>query len=159
MYFTLSNSDDVYFIQSANDGPIKMGSGTSVQRRLKELQTANPEELTLLHCTTGGKRFEFYLHEKFRKYNKRDEWFFPNIKIIKYIEKLKIQDKKYGKIKSIRNFLKSENYNLDKEEIIVLEKLINLAVLEMQSTSMEMKERFWRIIDDYLEYLKSFRLI
>ena len=122
MYFTLSNSDDVYFIQSANDGPIKIGYTTNVQRRLQELQTANPEELTLLHYTTGGRRFELYLHEKFREYNKRDEWFFPNIEIIKYIEKLKIEDEQYGKIKSLRNFLKSEDYTFNDEEVFILEK-------------------------------------
>lgn len=154
MHFTQSNTGYVYFIQSINGGPIKIGSAFNVQRRLKQLQTGNPDMLILLHATTGGKRFEFFLHSKFEKYNKRDEWFYPEDEILKFISELKNEDEKFGLIHCLKDFVKDKKYNLSSIEIDTIDHLLNTAIIPY--TSIEQKSKYWHVMDDYLGYLKEF---
>jgi len=154
MHFTLSNSGYVYFIQSINGGPIKIGSAYNVHRRLKQLQTGNPDLLILLHATTGGKRFEYFLHKRFGKYNKRDEWFFENDEIVKLISELKNEDNQFGQILCFKDFVKERAYNLSSSDVDLLEHLLNASILP--SDSIEQKVKYWNIMDGYLEYQKEF---
>jgi hypothetical protein len=66
----------VYFIQSGGEGgPIKIGHAINVERRLASLQTASPQELTLLHAVDGGEKLENDLHIMFYEHWIRGEWF------------------------------------------------------------------------------------
>ena len=74
----------VYFIQSGNVGPVKIGVAKNVQKRLDALQTGNHMELKLItkiicegmvHAYAMEKKF----HRKFKKYHIRGEWFYPTV--------------------------------------------------------------------------------
>lgn len=154
MHKTISNAGYVYFVQAETGGPIKIGSANNVKRRLKQLQTGNPELLVLLHSTTGGKRLERSLQESFKKYNKRDEWFFPDDSIVEFIYEIKFEDDEFGYIQSLRDFINEKSYNINKNKIELMEHLLNGSILS--NHTFEEKLEYWTIMDDYLEYLKSF---
>ena len=65
----------VYFIQSVNGGPIKIGYAENVNTRLNELQIGNPEELQVIKTIRGGRDVETTIHEAFKQYRLRGEWF------------------------------------------------------------------------------------
>lgn len=74
----------VYFIQSGFGGPVKIGwAATSVECRMKELQTGNPETLVVLGFMPGAITLESELHRKFREFSIRGEWFWPAPEILK----------------------------------------------------------------------------
>ena len=62
-----------YFIQRGKNGPIKIGKSKDPEARLKELQTASDEELHLLAVVSGD--IEKQLHEHFKNFRIRGEWF------------------------------------------------------------------------------------
>lgn len=66
----------VYLIQSAT-GYCKIGSSRSVPNRMRQLQCANPETLTLLHQfpSVNAQHDEVLLHAKFVDRRVRSEWF------------------------------------------------------------------------------------
>lgn len=72
-----------YFIR-CND-KVKIGRTQDVQRRLKALQTANPDTLTLLGYIEGD--LERYLHNKFQKHHFRGEWYYLDQEIMDFIKK------------------------------------------------------------------------
>jgi T5orf172 domain len=61
----LENPTFIYFIQSGEDGPIKIGFSNRPDRRLPELQTGNPRELILRHVIPGDTSVERQLHTRF----------------------------------------------------------------------------------------------
>lgn len=70
----------VYFIQVADDGPIKIGVAWNVPKRLRALQSANPDELCLIdtvRCASkkAAQTLEQKLHQQFRDFRIRGEWF------------------------------------------------------------------------------------
>jgi hypothetical protein len=65
----------IYFIQSGEDGPIKIGFSNRPDRRLPELQTGNPRELILRHVIPGDTSVERQLHARFEPARIRGEWF------------------------------------------------------------------------------------
>lgn len=75
----------VYFIQSGENGPIKIGVARNIEKRIEDLQIGNPCELHLL-CTMpcDSKNHAFFrerqLHKIFSKQRIRGEWFENNIK-------------------------------------------------------------------------------
>lgn len=73
-------SPNVYLIQSGDNGPVKIGVANSPSQRLAQLQTGNPEKLNLIMVIKGaGIDYEQRLHERFREYHIRDEWFTPEV--------------------------------------------------------------------------------
>lgn len=77
----------VYFIQSGGaQGPIKIGRAEDVDARLRELQTGNPQKLTLLATMRGGRAAERTLHARFRTSRIRGEWFVPSPELLEVIE-------------------------------------------------------------------------
>jgi len=90
--FTLRNANTrescVYFIQSENGGPIKIGISTNVQGRLASLQTGYPYPLKVLATIPGGEREEKGLHETFAEHRLSGEWFEPVDKLIDLITKI-----------------------------------------------------------------------
>ena len=57
----------VYFIQSGEGGPVKIGhTNGDVKRRLEALQTGNPAPLKLLLSIDGGRDIERIFHKRLR---------------------------------------------------------------------------------------------
>lgn len=70
----------VYFIQSSATGYIKIGKARDVNNRLRQLQTSNPDKLTLLHSFPDyGHREEKEYHTQFKAFRVSGEWFLPDI--------------------------------------------------------------------------------
>ncbi|HWT95385.1 MAG TPA: GIY-YIG nuclease family protein [Solirubrobacteraceae bacterium] len=65
----------VYFIQSGDHEPVKIGLSNRPQRRIGELQTSNLDELALRHVIPGGPDVEHRLHERFEPALILGEWF------------------------------------------------------------------------------------
>lgn len=76
----------IYFIQAGKDGPIKIGhTDNTPEKRLKELQTGNPEKLILLGYMDGDKKQEALLHQMFHFHRQNGEWFNPSETVIQQI--------------------------------------------------------------------------
>ena len=65
----------VYFVQSGEDGPIKIGWTQDIERRIAELQTANAHPLKLLGEVPGTMRDETAMHARFSHLRMEAEWF------------------------------------------------------------------------------------
>ncbi|WP_298800026.1 GIY-YIG nuclease family protein [uncultured Devosia sp.] len=68
----------VYFIQSGQNGPIKIGVAKDVRKRLWQLQTSSHEPLTLLGTCDGDEALEAEFHLQFSQFHIRGEWFAPD---------------------------------------------------------------------------------
>jgi len=64
---------EIYFIQCGNT--IKIGITSDVEKRLNDLQVANPVKLKVLLTLRGTNQDERILHRRFRKYLIRGEWY------------------------------------------------------------------------------------
>lgn len=76
----------VYFITDSNH--IKIGyTKNDVRKRLKQLQTSNPNKLFLLGYIEGDKEIEKKLHKKFYSsiIRQNGEWFSPTQDLLDYI--------------------------------------------------------------------------
>ena len=76
----------VYIIQAGNLGPYKIGKANNVEKRIKQLQTANPialKERLVIHCKSEQHAFsiESQLHNCFKSYRLEGEWFAGNINL------------------------------------------------------------------------------
>ncbi|NHF68429.1 GIY-YIG nuclease family protein [Xanthomonas hortorum] len=76
----------VYLIKSST-GYCKIGSSRSVSNRLRQLQCANPEPLTLLHqfASANAQQDELSLHARFAEKRVRNEWFALTVDDIAHI--------------------------------------------------------------------------
>lgn len=81
---------EVYFIQSGDGGPIKIGYSTNVAVRLADLQTASPHDLTLLASLPGGPKLEKVIHRGFDEHRIKGEWFRPAEDLLTFIEEVRI---------------------------------------------------------------------
>jgi len=73
----------VYFIQSGDIGPIKVGwSENGVEQRLATMQTGNPQELRLLGVHYAARPYELALHTRFADQGIRGEWYQPTPELI-----------------------------------------------------------------------------
>lgn len=75
----------IYFIQNKETKHIKIGYSKDVRKRLSEIQTTSPHELTILTTCEGGIEMEKELHHKFSNSYIRGEWFTPSEELITYI--------------------------------------------------------------------------
>lgn len=77
----------VYFLR---DGAmVKIGSSTTVRKRIESLNGAHHRKLELLATIPGGRKRELALHKKFKRYRVRGEWFHFAAPIIAYINRHK----------------------------------------------------------------------
>jgi hypothetical protein len=79
----------VYFVQH-NSGPIKIGVAIDIERRVDELQIANPFPVFLLGSIWFDEVREAYrcereLHFKFKDCRVRGEWFEPSESLVAYM--------------------------------------------------------------------------
>lgn len=79
----------IYFIQGATTRLIKVGKAADCQDRLSDLQTGSPDKLHLLkEVYTDDYAAEKILHRRFRYCRAHGEWFFPDEKLIRFMEQL-----------------------------------------------------------------------
>lgn len=78
----------VYFIQDVEQGYIKIGQSDDPKKRLKQLQTANPNELKLLWIDIAGDLAEEKMHKMFCEHRLVGEWFYPAKEIFEFIRQL-----------------------------------------------------------------------
>ena len=79
----------VYLIKTKNSQQYKIGIGKDVRKRIKELQTGNPEELILVYSypTQYASKVETTLHNCYNYLNEKGEWFKFDIRIeIEFLE-------------------------------------------------------------------------
>lgn len=74
----------IYFIQQGEDGPVKIGYATVIEKRFRALQSASPYPLKVIGSMQGSVVDEKKLHLQFSKHRLQGEWFEPDIEIIKY---------------------------------------------------------------------------
>lgn len=67
--------DNLYIIQSDLTGMIKIGRSKDPVKRLKQLQTGNPNKLKLIASFEGLGWKEKVLHEQLSLYRLEGEWF------------------------------------------------------------------------------------
>lgn len=65
----------VYFIQAAENGPVKIGVADDPVKRITALQTAHHENLRLIRLLDGDSELEKVLHRRFSDIHVRGEWF------------------------------------------------------------------------------------
>jgi hypothetical protein len=76
----------LYFIQSIQGGPIKIGRTLDIDKRIGQLQTSSPEQLVLVGFILNEGHKESELHYKFRQFRLHGEWFEPVAELIEYIK-------------------------------------------------------------------------
>ena len=69
------DNDKLYIIQSDLTGMIKIGRSRHPQKRLKQLQTGNPNKLRLIKSFEGQGWREGFLHERLKEFRLEGEWF------------------------------------------------------------------------------------
>ena len=87
----------VYFISTKRKKVVKIGVANNPKKRLKTFQTANHEELIILRVIKVANRdlafkLESALHQKFKKYHIRGEWFKLTPTVIDFIENYQINN-------------------------------------------------------------------
>ncbi len=80
-----SRSQLVYFIQ--NGDAVKIGTSQNPRKRMADMAVGNHADLKLLGTLSGGPKREKTLHDKFRKYHIRGEWFMLVPEITDYIRR------------------------------------------------------------------------
>jgi len=65
----------IYFVQSIDGGPVKIGYTTQLPKRLADLRSMNPRFLVLLASMPGTEDDERRLHERFSTTRLHGEWF------------------------------------------------------------------------------------
>lgn len=69
------DKDYLYIIQSDLTGMIKIGRSINPVKRLKQLQTGNPNKLKLIASFKNQGWKEKHLHEKLSRFRLEGEWF------------------------------------------------------------------------------------
>lgn len=82
----------IYFIQAGENGPIKIGRSEDPQKRLEQLQVGNHQKLSIIWICENEQyeddcEFESILHDIFKEYKLRGEWFRWCKQVEKYIDK------------------------------------------------------------------------
>lgn len=77
----------IYFIYDSNNNAVKIGKTNkdSLYVRLSMIQVGNPNELTILGVMDGDLDKEQELHQEFKKYYIRGEWFTYSDEIKEYV--------------------------------------------------------------------------
>jgi hypothetical protein len=149
--YKTNNWTKVYFIQGEKGGPIKIGHTDNIERRMKQMQTGNPDKLILLHLTRGGKILEGELQERFKEHHYRGEWFHPSNQLLDYIADLIEKDKIEPKLLSIVELSLAFGELLTNNDKHLLQEIVNGTKLaEGYNWS-----RYLGLYKDYQDYLKD----
>jgi hypothetical protein len=77
----------VYFVEAEGTGFIKIGKTNNIEKRLRSLQTATPHRLILRKCLTGATH-EKNMHDFYKEYKIRGEWYKLDGKLKDYVDSL-----------------------------------------------------------------------
>lgn len=77
----------IYVIQAGTNGPIKIGYAIDPKRRIRQLQTASSEALSLIKVFPGDKIVENRIHTDLRQFRKRGEWFDVSDDVFAYLRR------------------------------------------------------------------------
>lgn len=75
----------MYFMQSIDGGPIKIGTTIQLSVRLNQLKKPNGRELIILGIMDGGADEERAIHREFASLREDGEWFKPSTAILDFI--------------------------------------------------------------------------
>jgi len=75
----------VYFIQSENGGPVKIGFAVDVKSRISNIQTSRSDKVVLLATIDGTPELEASLHKRFSSSSIGGEWFSPSAELMEMI--------------------------------------------------------------------------
>lgn len=129
----------IYFVQSNNSGPIKIGytkNKYSVHKRLGSIQVGSSEPLKLLGLINGSRKDEQLLHKKFHVYQLHGEWFQPS--------------------KTLLNFIFNAcGIKLDTHEIYNTEKLKDLNFLSLNQVMIEIEIDYIKTALNHTNYNKT----
>jgi hypothetical protein len=89
-------NERIYFIQSGESGPIKIGRSDEPERRLAEMQTSHPETLRLLATCPQGANQERRLHLTFQhlRLRRNGEWFKAAPDLLVHIGRCALREKR-----------------------------------------------------------------
>lgn len=149
--YKTNNWSKVYFIQGENGGPIKIGYTDKIANRLKQMQTGNPDNLVLLHLTSGGKIMEEQLHNQFSEYHYRGEWYYPAKEILDYIHQLKIKAENEKPLLTIVELSLAFGEILTTNEKKLLQEMVNGVKLSERDNW----DRYKALLRQYNEYRKD----
>jgi hypothetical protein len=90
----------VYFIQSGDDGPIKIGFTRNLAARLRQLQTGHPAKLRVLRAFRGDERLEAWLHRHFAAHRLNGEWFTPHRDLLRYLVDHAAPERRPGRVEA-----------------------------------------------------------
>lgn len=91
----------IYFL---SDGEyVKIGFSDNVTKRISQIQTANPKDLSVELIIDGDYAFEQKIHNDLKEFSVKGEWFYYSDSVKKYIDKLKSRDLRWS-----LGFLKQE---------------------------------------------------
>lgn len=80
----------IYFIQQGRDGPIKIGISGDPDRRMRQLQTAQVDQLYMLLMIPGSTKSEAHFHRTFNDLCLGGEWFANHPAIQELIRRLRL---------------------------------------------------------------------
>lgn len=72
----------IYFVQSVDGGPVKIGFSRDPWARFRTLQVGFPVELRLLAIQEANPSQERDLHHRLAGYRERGEWFWPRGEVL-----------------------------------------------------------------------------
>lgn len=81
----LTTGSLVYFVTPIRSRRVKIGTTTNLRNRLRTLQANNHVTLTVLLTMAGDIAIEGQLHERFKAYRMRNEWFSLSDEIKEFI--------------------------------------------------------------------------
>jgi len=94
----------VYFVQEVESGAIKIGWSSNLRKRVLALQAYSPNKLKLLAAFEGTLDTEKKVHESFKEYRIRGEWFRPEKELLDLIEKNKLQEVPLNLEKAVQQY-------------------------------------------------------
>lgn len=77
------------YIAEREDGAIKIGFSSDIERRLRELRKITRSAVQLLACFPGGKPDELRLHDRFRHLHLGEEWYRPGADLVAFVRGFK----------------------------------------------------------------------
>lgn len=75
----------VYFMRVGEDGPFKIGQSIDPKRRLREVQGAHFQDVSLVRVVRGTSGLEAALHSRFAGDRLRGEWFAPSRAVLRFV--------------------------------------------------------------------------
>lgn len=84
-----SHPTEVYFLEGALSGLIKIGIASSLSSRVASIRTSTPEPLSLICHLPANQYFEKFMHGLFEPLRHHGEWFYPHWTIHSVIMGLK----------------------------------------------------------------------